>query len=418
MFDFDIWQEILSTIRKNKLRTFLTGFSVSWGIFMLIILLAAGNGLKNGVMSHFANRATNTVEVRAGRTSVAYKGTPQGRRLRLDDKDVELIELQVEEAYNVGAEVGRGRDVFYDGKVARCQMQGVPPSRQVVSGIKLLDGRFINEMDMRERRKVVVIDDRTQRNLFGTKNPMGEYLTVEGLMFQVVGVYDASGWWGGQSSLYVPFTTGQLLFNRGYVNYIHLMVDGLTTRKANEEFMAELRRTLAARHSVDPTDRRAIGIWSEMDNYLETLAIFNGISLFLWIIGIGTLMAGVVGVSNIMLITVRERTREFGIRKALGAKPADILRLILLESVLITALFGYIGMVAGVGVSELVSYVMEQNAGEGSGGGSGTIFKNPTVSLSIALMSTGVLVVAGVLAGYVPARRAIRVTAIEAMRAE
>jgi putative ABC transport system permease protein len=414
MFDIDVWQEIFNTIRKNKLRTFLTGFSVAWGIFMLIILLAAGNGLKNGVMSDFSSRTMNTIEVWAWRTSMPYKGTPQGRRVRLDNKDLRVVERRVPGAYNVTAEVGTGSTASYGGEYASCYLRGVYPKTQLISDLDVLEGRFINDVDMRERRKVVLINERMKTLLFKSENPIGKYLKIVGAMFQVVGVYERNRSWGNDNTMYVPFTTAQQLFNKGYgINDMSFMVDDLDTREANEEFTADVRRRLAALHNVHPEDKRAIGIWSQMEEYLQTMGIFNGISLFLWIIGIGTLMAGVVGVSNIMLITVRERTREFGIRKALGATPASILRLILLESVMITALFGYVGMVAGVGISELVSYVMAMGGGDGR-----TIFKDPTVSIGIALMSTVVLIVAGVLAGYFPARKAIKITAVEAMRAE
>lgn len=414
IFDIDIWQEILNTIRKNKLRTFLTGFSVAWGIFMLIILLAAGNGLKNGVMDNFAGRATNTVEVWGRRTSIAFQGTPQGRRVRFDRKDYDLAKRDIPNADNIVAEVSSYGTLSYANEYANARLNGVFPATQLIYDIEMAQGRFINNVDMREKRKIIVINERLKMNLFKGQDPIGKYVNYRGTMFQVVGLYESSRMWGNDNQLYVPFTTGQMLFNRGYgINEVSFTIDGLNTREANEEFTAELRKKFAALHNVHPEDSRAIGIYNQMENYLQTMGIFNGISLFLWIIGIGTLMAGVVGVSNIMLITVRERTREFGIRKALGATPADILRLILLESMLITALFGYIGMVAGVGVSELVSYVMEMG-----GGGGHSIFKNPTVSISIALMSTGVLIVAGVLAGYFPARKAIQVTAVEAMRAE
>ena len=416
MFDLDVWQEIFNTIRKNKLRTFLTGFSIAWGIFMLIILLAAGNGLKNGVMSNFAGRATNTVEVWGMRTSIAFQGTPQGRRVRFDNKDYELAGRDVPNAENIIANVSSwNRTVSYGGEYASATLHGAYPAERIIYDIDIAQGRFINEVDMREKRKVVVINDRLKNSLFKSQSPIGQYVKAIGAMFQVVGVYENNRGWGS-NTLYVPFTTAQQMFNRGYgINEVCFTIDGLNTREANEEFTAELRRKFAALHKIHPEDKRAIGIYNQMENYLQTLGIFNGISLFLWIIGVGTLMAGVVGVSNIMLITVRERTREFGIRKALGATPASILRLILLESVLITALFGYAGMVTGVGISELVNYVMESAS---SGGGDMSIFKNPTVSMSIALMSTGVLVAAGVLAGYFPARKAIRVTAVEAMRAE
>ncbi|MDR3366495.1 MAG: ABC transporter permease [Prevotellaceae bacterium] len=418
MFDLDLWQEIFNTIRTNKLRTFLTGFSVAWGIFMLIILLSAGNGLKNGVMSNFAGRATNTMEVWGGRISIPYKGLPMGRRIRLDNKDLELVSTRIPNADNVGADLWKGGVVTFRNEFTSCQMRGVHPSLQLLDNIDVLPGgRFINDVDIRERRKVALINERLKTVLFKRENPMGQYIKILGAMFQVVGIYDLGDGWGNDNIVYIPFSTAQQLFNRGYgVNSVGFTVDGLNTREDNERFNAELRTKFAELHRFDPKDLRAVGIHNQMENYLQTMSIFNGISLFLWIIGIGTLTAGVVGVSNIMLITVRERTKEFGVRKALGAPPASILRLILLESVLITGLFGYVGMVLGVGVSELINAALE--AGKAAGSESMNILKNPTVDVNIALLSTLVLMVAGVAAGYFPARKAIRITAVEAMRAE
>ncbi|GHT67022.1 ABC transporter permease [Bacteroidia bacterium] len=415
MFDLDLWQEIWSAIRKNKLRTFLTGFSVAWGIFMLIILLAASNGLKNGVSAEFGSRATNTVEVWGGRISIPHNGLPMGRRVNFDNKDIDLAETRIPGATNVGADLWWNGTATVGNEYTPCDMRGVYPNILLIDDLDVLPGgRSINDADMREKRKVTLIGERLKTALFKEKDPIGQYIKFNGAMFKVVGIYKRNREWGNNNYILIPFSTAQLLFNGGWgISSVSFIAKGLDTREANEKFNEEVRKKFAALHRTDPTDKRAIGIWNQMEDYLQTMSIFNGISLFMWIIGIGTLAAGVVGVSNIMLITVRERTREFGIRKALGAKPADILRLILLESILITAIFGYVGMVAGVGISEALNAVME------SGGEGGmAIFKNPTVDLNVALLSTLVLVIAGVLAGYFPAQKAIKVTAVEAMRAE
>ncbi|MDR0710744.1 MAG: ABC transporter permease [Prevotellaceae bacterium] len=421
MFDLDLWQEIFNTIRTNKLRTFLTGFSVAWGIFMLIILLSAGNGLKNGVMFNFAGRATNSVEVWGGRISIPYKGLPMGRRIRLDNKDFELVDTRVPNAGNIGADLRKFGTVTFRNEFTSGQARGVYPSIQQIDDIDVQPGgRFINAVDIRDRRKVALINERIKMALFKKENPVGQYIKMFGAMFQVVGIYDLNSGWGNNNMVYIPFSTAQQLFNKGYgVNSVSFTIDGLNTREGNEQFNVALRKKFAELHRFDPNDMRAVGIHNQMENYLQTMAIFNGISLFLWIIGIGTLMAGVVGVSNIMLITVRERTKEFGIRKALGAPPASILRLILLESVLITGLFGYIGMALGVGASEVISAALEANAASSANMSENmVVLKNPTVDINIALLATLALMVAGVIAGYFPARKAIRITAVEAMRAE
>jgi putative ABC transport system permease protein len=413
MFDIDLWQEIGAAIRKNKLRTFLTGFSVTWGIFMLIILLGAGNGLQNGVMSEFGSRANNTVEVWGGRISIPHGGLPMGRRVNFDSKDIELAQNRIPGTANVGADLWWNGTATFGNEYSDCQMRGVYPSVQTIDDIDVLPGgRFINEIDMREKRKVTLIGERLKTALFKDKDPVGQYIKFNRTMFKVVGIYKPANEWNNQNSIYIPFSTAQLLFNGGWgISSVSFTIEGLTTREANEQFNIELRKKYAGLHRTNPEDKRAIGIWNQMEDYLQTMSIFNGISLFMWIIGIGTLAAGVVGVSNIMLITVRERTREFGIRKALGASPLSILQLILLESVVITAIFGYVGMVLGIGITELLNMVL-------SSGGGGGMFQNPTVDLKIALLSTLVLIIAGVVAGYVPARKAIKVTAVEAMRTE
>jgi putative ABC transport system permease protein len=410
MFDLDVWQEIVSAIKMNKLRTFLTGFSVAWGIFMLIILLSAGNGLKNGFMQNMGS-VVNTIDMWGGRISIPHAGLPQGRRIVFNNKDITFTENMPNLA-NVGADLWTSATATVGSEFSPVQVRGVYPSVKVSNDLITAQGRFINDMDMRGFRKVALIDATIKQNLFKGKDCIGEYIKLADAMFKVVGVYEERRSWRNDNVIYIPFTTHQRMFGDGWgINSLQFTVDGLTTRDANEQFNAELRRKFALRHHSHPDDKRAIGIWNQMESYLQVVSIFNGISMFMWIIGIGTLLAGVVGVSNIMLITVRERTREFGIRKALGAKPLSVIKLILLESIAITALFGYAGMVLGIGLTEGISALM------GSGGGN-TIFTNPTVDLKVALLSTLALVIAGVMAGYFPARKAIKITAVEAMRAE
>ncbi len=420
IFDLDNWMEIFSTIKKNKLRTFLTGFSVAWGIFMLIILLASGNGLQNGVMANFGDRALNTIEMWGRRTSKPYQGNASNRRITLDQKDYDLLDKQVKEADKIVPRASSSTAASYNFESINCNFDGVYPDEKIISGIKIKDnkGRFINDADMKERRKVAVINKRMKEALFKDEDPIGKTITSNSLNFKVIGVYEGNDW-GNQNRAYIPFSTAQLLYNRGWgFGSVTFSVKGLDTKKANEEFEKSLRQKLAALHQFHPEDTRAIGIYNTLEDYLQTMGIFNGIRIFVFAIGAGTLIAGIVGVSNIMLITVRERTREFGIRKALGAKPGSILQLILMESVLITSVFGYIGMVLGIGISEMINYVMEMSQTAAGGDQGPSIFQNPTVDLNIAGMATIVLIFAGVIAGYFPARKAVKVTAVEAMRAE
>lgn len=417
MFDFDNLVEIFHTIRKNKLRTFLTGFSVAWGIFMLIVLLAAGNGLKNGVMSNFGDRAVNSVQVRGGRTSVEYKGIPKNRSIRLDQKDFDLIQLQVPEADKISARITTDTKVSFKDESSDCQFDGVYPVHAGIYGVKIKDnqGRFINDIDMRERRKVAVINPRLKEILFKDKNAVGETIIAGGLAFKVIGVYEG-GDWGDEKKAYTPFTTSQLLFNSGWgIQSVNFTTKGINTLEESNAFEAGLLSKMAGLHQFDPKDDKALRIWNTFEDYIQTMGIFNGINLFVLVIGAMTLIAGVVGVSNIMLISVRERTKEFGIRKALGAKPASILRLIILESLLITGIFGYVGMVGGIALSEVLNTAMETM---NQGGDGFSVFKNPTVDIGIAIGATLTLVVAGVLSGLFPAYKAVKITAVEAMRRE
>jgi len=414
IFDLDNWVEIFSVIRKNKLRTFLTGFSISWGIFMFCLLLSAGNGLKNGVSANFESTATNRLEIWARRTSKPYRGFPDKRRINLDEKDMRLIKNTPETSTLTGV-VWINADFTYKTFNISGDIQGVNPVYQKTNGIKIIDGqgRFLNDMDMKENRKVIVINKALREALFQDKNPVGERLIADSLSYLVIGVYHENAW-GNDYKAYIPVTTAQLLYQKGWqVDNIPFTVEGLNTLEDNETFENELRQQLANLHVFDVSDKRAIGIWNRLEDYLQTQGVFNGISLFIWIIGIGTLLAGIISVGNIMLITVRERTREFGIRKALGAKPRSILGNILMESVAITSIFGYIGMFLGVGLGELVNSALENVESDMT-----NIFRNPTIEVSVALGAMFILIVSGVIAGYYPALKAVSISPVEAMREE
>jgi putative ABC transport system permease protein len=421
MFDFDNFREIWSTIKKNKLRTFLTGFSVAWGIFMLIVLLGAGNGLKNGIMSNFRNIGYNRVETWTRYTSKPYQGMQINRKIRYKDEDLKFIPLQNPEVDLITAVIYRSDTLAYGEEYNSYSLQGVHPAKATMDNIEIPvgSGRFINEIDEREKRKVIVLSPRMKEVLFKGKNPLGEYVKAGEIVYQVVGVYK-----GEESNYdapaYIPFHTAQMLYKRGFgFADIIFTVKGISTQEEYDAFEKRFRRQMGVRHKFDPEDLRALGMWSSLEEVMMLNGMLNGITLFIWIIGIGTLTAGIVGVSNIMLITVRERTKEFGIRKAIGATPFSILKLIIVESILITAVFGYLGMILGIGLTEGVNTLMEMaNVGKEVARDDMSIFLNPTVNLSIALSATALIVVAGVLAGYFPARKAVQITAIEAMRNE
>ena len=421
MFDFDNFREIWSTIKKNKLRTFLTGFSVAWGIFMLIVLLGAGNGLKNGIMSNFRNIGYNRVETWTRYTSKPYQGMQINRKIRYKDEDLKFIPLQNPEVDLITAVIYRSDTLAYGEEYNSYSLQGVHPAKAMMDNIEIPvgSGRFINEIDEREKRKVIVLSPRMKEVLFKGKNPLGEYVKAGEIVYQVVGVYK-----GEESNYdapaYIPFHTAQMLYKRGFgFADIIFTVKGISTQEEYDAFEKRFRRQMGVRHKFDPEDLRALGMWSSLEEVMMQNGMLNGITLFIWIIGIGTLTAGIVGVSNIMLITVRERTKEFGIRKAIGATPFSILKLIIVESILITAVFGYLGMILGIGLTEGVNTLMEMaNVGKEVSRDDMSIFLNPTVNLSIALSATALIVVSGVLAGYFPARKAVQITAIEAMRNE
>ncbi len=417
----DHLQEIFSTLRKNKLRTTLTGLSVSWGIFILIVLLGAGNGLQNGVMSNFSSRAVNRINLWSGTTSTPYKGLKSGRNIRFRESEIATIENEIAESRLVTAQSSQTQTISYGTEYGSYEIKGVMPD---LLGINKLiinpgDGRFINQLDMNENNKVIVLDKKIAEILFKDTPPLGQYVKVGQLMFKVIGINSKKEQWGGPNA-YIPFSTWQLIFNRGKeFSQLTFTVEGLETKEANDKFEESLRQLLGSRLFFDPQDTQALWVNNSQTEYLETMKIFGGITIFVTIIGIFTLIAGIVGVSNIMLVSVKERTREIGIRKAIGAPPASILKSIILESIIITAIFGYIGLMMGIGLTELINLFMEQSAaGAASDGVEMSVFKNPTVDIGYAVFATILLIISGIIAGYLPARKAVKVKPIEAMRQE
>jgi putative ABC transport system permease protein len=414
--EFDTLTEILLTMKQNKLRSFLTGFAVSWGIFMLIILLGSGNGLKNGITSNFSDRATNSMMIWGGRTTMPYKGFKAYRRLQLTNNEVTMLKNHFKEIDLITGEVNRNSMVSYKQESGSYEISGIQPGYNGINTLKINKGRFINDMDLKHERKVIVLPRKVAELLFKGDEPLGKWVKVDGLSFQVVGI-DATAERGEGSSCYIPLTTAQKVYHLGIETYrISFTVNGLHSEEANTEFGKQIRAYLGRQLIVHPEDLNSIGLWNQAADYVQTMKIFSTIDLFVLFIGICTLIAGLVGVGNIMVITVKERTREFGIRKSLGATPGTILNSILLESVVVTTLFGYVGMLFGIGILELISMAM---GGQGGGGESNMqIFANPTVDLKVVLGATLLLIIAGLIAGYIPARKAVRIKPIEAMRAE
>ena len=415
-------EEILSALKHNKLRTAMTGLSVSWGIFILIVLLGAGNGLQNGVTSNFGSRATNTVQMWPGRTTLPYKGLKSNRNLQFTNKELQTVNDDVPESNGTTGIIDINSTITYGQEYGSYSIKGVHPIFQEINALEFAPqkGRFINNLDVDNKNKVIVLDKKIEETLFKNESAVGRYVQLGSISFKVVGVNTKKEGWDG-SQAYIPFSTAQSIFKPDKkFNSIAFTTKGLETKESNEQFNKELKAQMAQSMFFNPDDEQALWIRNSQEDYLQTMRIFGGINLFVTIIGVFTLIAGIVGVSNIMLVSVKERTREIGIRKAIGAPPASILRSIVIESILITAVFGYIGMILGIGLTELISYIMEQSAaGKTSAGGQEmSIFKDPTVQLGYVVFSTIVLIISGAIAGYMPARRATRIKPIEAMREE
>lgn len=414
----DLLQEILGTVMRNKLRTVLTGLSVAWGIFILIVLLGAGNGLIHAFELNSGNVVMNSVKVYPGTTTKPWQGMQEGRNVELEQEDCRLTAVCFpDNIMEVGATVSQNAvDITYGKDHVSITLEGVMPSLVQIEGIKLVEGRFINQLDMQGNRKVMVLHKKTVEMLFPRESALGKMIKVNGLAFKVVGIYDDQNFFS--PSVYVPYNTLSLLYAKGnLVDNLMFTTRGLTDEKTNEHFEDDFRTMLAHRHQFDASDNGAVWIWNRFTQYLQQQQATSILHIAIWVIGIFTLISGIVGVSNIMLITVRERTHEFGIRKALGASPFSILRLIIAESVLITTFFGYVGMVAGILATEYMDRLFGQQTVD-VGVFSATVFHNPTVDISVAIQATLTLIIAGTLAGFFPARKAVMIRPIEALRAD
>ena len=424
-------------LRRNKLRTILTGFAISWGIFMLIILLSVGNGLKNGVNTNFADRAKNTYTIWSSETELPYKGHKANRWITLTDKDIEYLENHLYHVDEVSPVFSKGGTLIFEDKSKSMHIEGVKPIYKDIEGIKVKEGRFVNENDMKTKAKVIVIDKitaelisekinldkerektvnvrKTRKSKKKEVSILGQLVMINDINYTIIGVFEGQ-MWGNMGQCYAPFSTMQQIYNVNNKYYqLSFTTKGLETKEDNENFRKELKRNLALLHEFSPDDQRGVWINSSMLNALETNKIFNTINVFIWVIGIAMLISGVVGVTNIMRITVKERTFEIGIRKALGAKPRSILMSIVMEALIITTVFGYIGMFVGMGLMEIVNKILE-TANAGKGASEVAVFLNLSVDIKIVLMATLVLIISGVIAGIAPAWKAVNVKPIEAM---
>ncbi|MBP9146335.1 MAG: ABC transporter permease [Thermoanaerobaculia bacterium] len=420
MFDLDHLQEIWTALSKNRLRTFLTAFGVFWGIFLLVLLLGSGNGLKNGMDAGFSGAATNSFFAWGMRTSKPFAGLPAGRSIEFTNADIEELRRQVPEAKVIAPRLQlgghRGGATATRGiQTGSYSIMGDMPEIQTIQSLVVPRGRFLNHLDIEEKRKVAVIGSRVHEVLFEPEeDPLGQGIRINGVEFQVVGLFRSrqSGNDGDRDAetIFVPFSTYQQAFNAA--NRVHWMavtsVDGVKASVVEKKVLDILR----ARHKVSPEDNRGIGHWNLEEEYEKIQGLFTGIKLLMWIVGVGTLAAGAIGVSNIMLIIVRERTKELGIRRAIGATPWKVQGQIVFEAVLLTLGSGLLGLSAGVGLLELVNRLLPPAVP----GGEPQMFQNPGVTLEAAVLALAVLVASGVLAGLAPARRAVAITPMEALR--
>jgi putative ABC transport system permease protein len=419
----DLIEEIWATTRRNKLRTALTGFAVAWGIFMLIVLLGAGNGLINANEQNNNRSIDNSMTIYGGYTSKAYKGYDMNREIALRDEDFRITKQKFDDVVDeIGAQISQdGLIITLGENYFSGSLTGVYPIYNKINKMDMLYGRFINDIDNKERRKVLVINDTQAKELLGHDDAasiVGRRVEVGQLSFEIVGVYKDKQNGMRASSIFTAYNTIRTLYNKGdYAGNIVFTFHGLNSQKENEDWEKKYRATINKLHGADPTDEDAIWISNGFTQMLQMQTGSNIIRTALWIIGLLTLLSGIVGVGNIMLITVKERTREFGIRKAIGAKPLSILRLIILESIIITTFFGYIGMVLGM----LANIYMDATIGHDvidTGIFKTTLFVDPTVGLGTCIAATVVMILAGTFAGILPARKAAKVRPIEALRAE
>ncbi|APG64847.1 ABC transporter ATP-binding protein [Tenacibaculum todarodis] len=409
MFDIDRWREIFQSISKNKLRSVLSGFTVAFAILLFTLLFGIGNGLKNTFKEGFAGDAANSINISAGRTTKPYKGLQSGRQIQFKNDDFKFLQEEFEkEIQFISPTLQRSANVVYKTKKDNYTIKGVNIGYDVLESASVIEGRFLNVLDIRNRLKVVVIGKMVEKDLFNGLSAYGKELNIGGIVYKVIGVFTDSGGDNEERVIYTPYTTMQRIYggndeigNFGMTYNPKLSVDAAIA------FGHKMKRALQKRHDVSPNDQRAIRVSNRAEDNSQVETMMLGLNILILVIGFGTLIAGIVGISNIMVYVVKERTKELGIRKALGASPSSIITMIMLESVLITALAGYLGLVIGVGILEFIGPSLEKY-----------FILNPGVSTSTVIAATVTLITAGIIAGYLPAKRAAQIKPIVALRAD
>ncbi len=407
MFDLDTWREILQSMNKNRTRSVLSGFTVAFAIMLFTILIGIANGLENTFAEAFVDDANNGVFVRTGRTTKAHKGLQAGRRIQLKNEDVDYVKDEFKDKVQyITARLFRNVDASYKGEKNSYDLRAVHPDHQFLEKTKIKEGRYINVNDLKNKSKIVVIGRLVKEDLFSKTKALGEYINLSGIQYKVVGIFTDDGGDNEERKIYMPITTAQQLYgNNDYIDQISLTYNPNMKLNQAIDFGLDLEKNLKKKFNVAPNDQRAIRVFNMAQQSKGINQFTTVLSIIIFIIGLGTLIAGVVGISNIMIFIVKERTKEIGIRKALGAAPKSIISIILIESIVITALAGYLGLLIGVGVLEWGGPSLKDY-----------FIKDPGVNTSIIIVATIILVAAGALAGYVPAKRASKIKPIVALR--
>lgn len=420
MFDIDKWQEIYQSLSKHKLRTFLTAFGVFWGIFMLMILLGAGKGLQNGTNAIFSGYTERPIFMWSEKTSLAYQGLKPGRFIEFTNEDMQAIMQNVEGVGVVCPKLNLTGDfeVVNGQKNGSFSIKGTSHEHIQIESLLIDDGRFLNKNDIENARKVCVIGERVKEVLFAPdENPIGKYIMIKGVYFKIIGMFRSqkSDWTARdeKQAIYVPYTTLQNTY--GMANRIGWFAISVKNGYASKNVENNLKALMRARHKIAPNDPQGVACHNTEAESKKFTGLFDAINLFIWVVGIGTIVAGIVGVSNIMLIVVKERTKEIGIRKALGATPTSIVSMVVQESIVLTLFSGYAGLILGVGIIEFINTILTNAAKMGQ---NTPFFKNPEINFQVAVTSVLILVIAGAMAGLVPAIKAAKVNPIEALKDE
>lgn len=409
MFDRDRWREIFEAIGKNKLRTFLSGFTVALGILIFTILLGLGNGLLNSFLSSFVDDAQNIIFIRGGNTSKAYKGFQENRKIQFKNEDFEFIK----DNYKGKVEFATPR-IYRDGlakykkESGNYSIRAVHPDHQYLEKTIMMKGRYVNEEDIKKQTKNIVIGRLVEKDLFKSEDALGKMLIVDGIPYKIIGVFQDSGGDNEERIIYMSYTTVQLLFgNNDYLDQINISYNMAMSTEQAIAFSKQIEEDLKEKFKVAPDDQSAIRVRSFAEDIKETMSILRGIYLIIFVIGIGTLISGVIGIGNIMTFSVKERTKELGIRKALGASPRSIIAMVLQESVLITSIAGYVGLLIGILTLKIIGNSLKD-----------FFILNPKVDTNVIIIATMILIFFGLLAGYIPARRAAKIKPIIALRDE